>query len=312
MAECSPYRIVFSKGSKSPSSGGQVLETVYHVAHVAGAHRILEDGYLKAGLIHDKSRLNKSRIAVTWLSANTWAYGSLYGNVEFSLPWADLIRKKRFYWVDAMPTYSPVAYRILITDRDLSQSKYVLPYDPTTDRGPLRKRDGVWYWNGDYTSEFMVERDVLLDECTGFDFITHHDRFCSLHGSGCKYLGSEPHRAGGRVLAFILGNALHSIDHLLKNPSRYDPDRELSDAVDTGINGIMRALASKDDRFGGAIRLASSRKAALRGALSLYGSGQITSARELVSLLKSKKIFKMALTDIVNEHFHGPGWTIEE
>ncbi|HLG95302.1 MAG TPA: hypothetical protein VKX49_03205 [Bryobacteraceae bacterium] len=312
MAEWSPYGVIFSKGSKSPSSGGQVLETVYHVAHVSGARRILEDGYLKAGLIHDKSRLNKSRIAVTWLSANTWAYGSLYGNVQFSLSWTDLIAKKRFYWVEAMPSYSPPAYRILITDRDLSQSKYVQAYDPTTNRGPLRRREGVWYWNGDYTSEFMVERDVQLDECTGFDFIAHHDRFCSLHGSGCKYLGSEPHRAGGRALAFILGNALHSIDHLLKRPSRYDPDRELSDAVDTGITGIMRTLAAKDDRFGGAIRLESSRKAALRGALSLYGSGQIAAARELVSLLKSKNIFKMGLTEIVNEHFDISGWTIEE
>lgn len=312
MAEWSPYGITFPKGAKSPSAGGQILETIYHVAHVSGAHRILEDGHLKAGLVHDKSKLNKSRIAVTWLSANTWAYGSLYGNVQFSLSWADLIAKKRFYWVEAMPTYSPPAYRILITDRDLSQSKYVQAYDPISDKGPLRKRGAAWYWNGDYTSEFMIERDILLDECTGFDFITHHDRFCSLHGSGCKFLGSEPHRAGGRVLAFILGNALHSIDHLLKKPSCYDPDRELSDAVDTGISGIMRALAAKDDRFGGAMRLESSRKAALRGALSLYGSGQIPAARELVSLLKSKNIFKMGLTEIVNEHFDISGWTIEE
>jgi hypothetical protein len=311
MAEWSAYGLIFPKGSKSPSAGGQVLETIYHVAHVSGARRILEDGYLKAGLVHDKSKLNKSRIAVTWLSANTWAYGSLYGNVQFSFSWAEQIAKKRFYWVEAMPSYSPAAYRILITDRDLSQSKYVLPYDPTTDKGPLRKRDGVWYWNGDYTSEFLVEQDISLDECTAFDFITHHTQYCSLHGSTCPDLGSQPDRSGGRVLAVILGNNLHSIDDVLKMPSRYDPDRELSDAVDLGINGIVKALGSKADRFGGAIRLEASRKSVLRGALSLYGSGQVKAARELISLLKSKSIFETALSEVVNEHFKISGWTLE-
>lgn len=178
MSEWSAYRIRFPNNSDWQSDWqteeGRVLETVYHVAHAKSACRILEDGYLKAGLVRDESRLNESRIAVTWLSANTWANGSIYGNVQFSFSWANQVANRRFYWVEAMHSYKIPAYRILITDRDLSESKYVKPYDPLTDEGPLREGAGVWYWNGACTSEFLIERDIFLEQCTGFDFITHH------------------------------------------------------------------------------------------------------------------------------------------
>jgi hypothetical protein len=47
------------------------LTTVRHVAHVSSARRVVEDGRIKAGLVYDESRLNKSRISVVWVSANT-------------------------------------------------------------------------------------------------------------------------------------------------------------------------------------------------------------------------------------------------
>jgi hypothetical protein len=72
MSEWSPYRIQIPKESASSSRDGQLLDTVYHVVHVPTARRILEDGCLRGGLIYDESRLQKSRICVTWLSANTW------------------------------------------------------------------------------------------------------------------------------------------------------------------------------------------------------------------------------------------------
>ena len=49
----------------------------------------------------------------------------------------------------------------------------------------------------------------------------------------------------------------------------------------------------------------------VRGALSLYGSGQTKAARELVALLKSRSTFEEALTEIVNEHFEIAGWRME-
>ena len=113
-------------------------------------------------------------------------------------------------------------------------------------------------------------------------------------------------------MAFLLGHGLHSIDHVLKQRSRFDGQRRLSDAVDTGIDGILRALGKKKHRFGGGIKSESSRQAVVRGALALYGSGKITAARALLKLLKSPDVFGEALTEIVNAHFGMTRWTLPE
>ncbi|MFI5092976.1 MAG: hypothetical protein ACHQIK_06005 [Candidatus Acidiferrales bacterium] len=312
MSEWTPYRIGIPKESGPSSGDGQLLETVYHVVHLPTARRILEDGYLRGGLIYDESRLKKSRICVTWLSANTWAPGSIYGNVQFAFRWSKQIRKRRCYWVEAITRYNPHAYRILLTDRDLSESKYVREYDPAFSKGPLRERDGAWYWNNQYTSEFMVESDISLDDCRGFDFISHHSSICRVNGASCGDFNTTAQKVGGRVMAFLLGNDVHTIDAVLKRPSRLDPDRTLSNAVDVGVEGIWLALGRRKDRFGGAIASKSSRKAVLRGALALYGYGKTAAARELIALLNSPETFEKALAETVNEHFGTKGWTIPD
>jgi hypothetical protein len=103
-----------------------------------------------------------------------------------------------------------------------------------------------------------------------------------------------------------------SIDHVLKRPSRFDPDSILSEAVKKGIEGVIRALGARRDWYGGAIRSAASGKAVLRGALALYGTGKRKAARELIALLHSRKVFEKALTELVNEHFNITAWTIPE
>lgn len=82
-------------------SDGSCLELteVHHVVHVPEARRILEDGWVKAGLVHDESRLKSSRMCVTWLSANTWVNGSIYGNVQFTFDWRRIVENRRVYWV---------------------------------------------------------------------------------------------------------------------------------------------------------------------------------------------------------------------
>jgi hypothetical protein len=209
-----------------------------------------------------------------------------------------------------MTGYSPQAYRILLTDRDLSQSKYVQPYDPSSDKGPLRERYGVWYWNNQCTSEFMIEGDIDLGQCTGFDFIAHHSSICRLNGKSCDDFNISTYRTGGQVMAFLLGHNLHAIDHVLRRPSNFSPDRVLSHTVDVGIDGILRTLGGKKDRFGGVVRSKSSRKAVTRGALALYGYGKTAAARELIALLNSPEVFEAALAEVVNEHFKIRGWTV--
>lgn len=312
MGEWTPYRIRIPKVGAPSMRDGTLLDTVYHVVHVPVVRRILEDGQLCGGLIHDESRLNKSRICVTWLSANTWGLGSIYGNVQFSFRWETLIRNRRFYWVEAMTAYSPHAYRILLADRDLSQSNYIREYDPSSDRGPLREHNGKWYWNGRYTSEFMVEGDIDLCDCTAFEFISHHSEICRLGGKSCRDRAAAPYRIGGRVIAFMLGHKLHALDRVLKRPSRSGQARPLHEAVDIGGDGILRALGLKRERFGGPIKSKASAKAVARGALALYGSGKVSAARELVALLRSPNVFETALVDLVNAHFGTKGWSIPD
>jgi hypothetical protein len=83
---------------------------------VPAARRIIEDKRLKAGLVYDASKLNKSRISVAWVSANTWGLGSIYGTVEFEFAWSDLVAGQKIYWVEAM-NYRPTAYRLLLSKR---------------------------------------------------------------------------------------------------------------------------------------------------------------------------------------------------
>ena len=120
-----PYKLVLPANRDQDEP--PVLDTVHHVVHVPEARRILEDRYLRAGLVCDDSRVNRSRMCVTWLSANTWALGSIYGTVQFTFRWQDIVENRDIYWVEAMTEYHPTAYRFLITDRDLSASSLVTP-----------------------------------------------------------------------------------------------------------------------------------------------------------------------------------------
>ena len=284
-----------------PDGSCQELTEVHHVVHVPEARRILEDGRIKAGLVHDESRLKRSRLCVAWLSANTWAYGSIYGNVQFTFDWRDIVKSRRIYWVEAMESYSPSAYRLLLTDRDLTGFGCVKVYDPKTDNGPLKQKGGMWYWNGKYTSEFMIEDDLPLDMCTKIEFIKHHDKFCQHNGHSCPYLGAMPYQVSGTVMAFILGNSIHSVDSALS------PDGKDRYQIDSGITCIYMALGGdKSKRFTGEIKKSAPRQAILRGALTLYGSDQKTTAKELISLLTNRDVFEKALCELVIEHF---GWS---
>lgn len=309
MAEWKPYRSKIPKSTGRKPGDTATLKTVYHVIHLPTTRRILEDGRLRARLVCDESKLNRSRTCVTWLSANTWVDGSIYGNIQFAFDWHDIIGDRRVYWVEAITKYNPTAYRLLLTDRDLSHSKYVTEYDPETDKGPLRLRNDNWYWNDIFTSEFMLEADVSLSRCAGLRFISHHPNICRPDSSACLYKNILSERTGGQVLAYILGSDIDTANHTLLCTKQGGSLRLTADAQN-GVSGIRRALGKKKDRFGGGIKTAASRRSVLRGALALHGAGQTQAAKELVSLLHSQEIFEKALVEIIEAHFGGTGYTL--
>ena len=283
------------------------LSEVRHVAHFDEAKRILQDGRIKAGLVYDESLLRHARITVAWLSANTWSYGSIYGTTEFTFDWARIVEDRRVYWVEAVPHYKPPAYRFLLTERDLPDSEFFQRYDPCKDDGPLKRRtSGEWYWNGNYTSEFMIDTDLSLDACTGIRFVLHHPRICANRSNRCSEMTSHPQEISSRILAFILGNGIHFADEMFR-PSKSDWKRH---QIDFSRDDISRDLRDLSRGVRGSLTRPSSRRSVLRGALALYGSNQNKAAERLVALLASKKEFDTTFEDIITRHFdRRPGRT---
>ena len=285
---------------------GAELSTVRHIVHVPAARRIIEDRKIKAGLVYDESRLNKSRISVTWLSANTWNPGSIYGTVEFQFDWKTLVEGPRVYWVEAMENYSPTAYRFLLTPRELRElgSTSLEPYDPTKDDGPLRKSGDKWYWNWQFTSEFMIDDDLMLRRATGLDFVKHHDQYCRAFGSPTDDCKQSPNETGGRILAYILAHELRILDAHLK-PT---PEKARNYLLDIAYEGLHTALIENAEFGGSLVRPASCEKV-VNGALALYGMDQFDLALHLLTLLKSADGFDNALVEIVRQHLAVTGWT---
>ena len=302
MPEWKRYRCSVTPDPERASDSAAGLSTVHHIAHLPTARRILEDRRLRAGLVYDESKLNRSRIRVTWLSANNWHPGSFYGNVQFTFDWADVVDGQDFYWVEAMTQYSPTAYRLLLTNRDMNRSPDVEPYDPNSDKGPVRRRKERWFWNDRFTSEFMLEADIPLRKCTGLGFVSHHPAICRTHPRVCNYRDDSPETTAGLLLAFILGFDIRSANHALIEENG-DRSKRLTRETDQGIRGLWRALAAKHKKFSGPMSTKESAEAILVGALALYGMERLDEAKELISLLKSRDVFETTLVELVKAHF---------
>jgi len=280
------------------------LIEVHHIVHLRISRRILEDQQLRAGLINDESKLNKTRLCVTWLSANDWSNykGSIYGTVRFTFDWKKIVEDRSLYWVEAME-YRNVAYRLLVTDRDMSESKRVIPFDPSKEKGPVRFKNDRWYWNSKYTSEFMVECDLSLADAKSMSFVEHGG--CR-ESNTCAEQETAKHTAAAQTLAFLIGNSIHCVDHLL-----CDNDT-LSAEAESYINYLWGALGRKKDRFGGVLKRSKSTEDVLLGALALFGSGQHGAAREVMKTINDQDVFTEGLATLVRRHFDLPDWQMPD
>lgn len=281
------------------------MDVVRHIAHVPTAKRIIEDGKIKAGLIYDQSVLNRSRISVVWLSANTWAAGSMYGTVQFEFPWRDIVDGMNIYWVEAITAYNPTAFRLLLSEREVN-SRHVVPYDPKSDDGPLRLRDGRWYRAGHLTSELMIEDDISLKRSTALEFVDHHPRYCNLNGGACEDIvrGRSRQRNAARVLAQAISHGDHSIDRLWKP----DGVKPVFTPLETGYSGLVLDLTHKDVDFGGPLVRPESCEPVLAGVLALYAADRREEARRLVARIKTREDFERILLETVRRHFDDEHW----
>lgn len=257
----------------------ETLDEVYHIAHVSDALRIVEDERIRSSLVWDQSKLTNTRTCVSWVSANWWNNGSLYGNVVFVIKWSKLVSGRKLYWVEDVKKYRPPAYRILVTDKDHSSSPLVQFYDPATAKGPVViRQDGTWSVNtGGFTSEFLIDGDIPLEDCIGIRFINHN--ICPSRGPTCPDLDTNPVLAAWRFLSAVMGRQLvscrqqivnedsnhHSVANLLGKLKRLLPGTPSSVSppqVDLIVNSALSAYGENRDED-------------CKGLLSIIGDGSV-------------------------------------
>ena len=282
------------------------LSTVSHVAHVHTALEILAAGRLRPGLVFDKSRLNSSRVLVTWLSPNDWtgAGGFRYGNVSFSFDWKSLIRGRRFYWVESI-AYKTPACRILITDNDYSGA--LEEYDPRHGDGPWSydPDEDAHYWNGGYCLELMLEDSIYLHNVFEVTFVKHHPNLCSINRSTCRFLGEHAGPASGLFLAGLVSSSLDPTPlHLTsRDAGQTTPTQALQFAF-AWLRGQILNIAGRPR---GTLTL---RHAAafpvMRGILSALYNRNESDVHHLAALYASVDDLNACCAKVVAEHFEIP------
>jgi len=200
----------WEKYSINAHGNSRSFSSVSHTAHIKDAIRIIEDGVIRSSLIWDESCLNNSRTCVSWVSPNRWAHGSIYGNVSFEFDWNTIVEDRKLYWVEAIETYSPPAYRILITDKNYDSWDLLNLYDMTSYDGPICRDGEEWWRCGDYTGEFLIDGDLPLTLCKGIEFVGHHKSICR-NGSSCKEFGLSQYDAGPIIIANLVGRNVTAI-----------------------------------------------------------------------------------------------------
>lgn len=308
MNEWDAYKIDFPPPGRWNEKASE-LDEIHHIVHPQAARYILEEGKIRAGIVYDESRLNTTRTTVIWLSAKLWP-GSIYGTVQFSFPWIKLIDGCRFYWVEDVH-YQPPAYRILVTQRDYSHLTFLTPYDPSSDDGPLRVRNGVWYYNHQATAEFLFDRDLELWESQRVKAVKHKEDGCRIYRNGCRDLRTSESITAMRIVATIISSGIHSVNHTYTRHMVVGSPPQTSPEFQSGISTIwLKLVKGRDSRFLGAISAIDPAKAVVKGALALLGTGHEKEARDLVSVLNSDATCIGALEALVDDHFGFTQWKI--
>jgi len=280
------------------------IDNVYHVAHLLDAQRIIEDRRIRSSLVFDDSKLNNSRTCVSWVSANTWYDGSLYGTTQFEFDWPAITKGKSIFWVEAKESYSPAAFRFLLTNHP-GKSLPVKKYDPESDNGPLKLIDNRWYRNAKLTSEFLIDDDLFLSESTGTTLISHHQDRCRYGIASCphKINHISDQDAHAKLVAFLLTlNESSRITKRFIERLRVDVNGSLK--VNNGILAGFSRLGddlSRNVPFSARI---SSNKAIQRQlvlcAIAALACGNRDSARTTIGCLPSMDAFDEIYEGIVS------------
>jgi hypothetical protein len=112
-----------------------------------------------------------------------------------------------------------------------------------------------------------------------------------------------PFHTGGRMLSFVLGHGLHTLDRQLKP----EGSKQVFTDLEVGYDGLNEFLPQRV-QFGGAISADDACEDIVRGSLALYGMDEVAQARRLLALIPSKDHYTKALKWIIRSHFGDPEW----
>ncbi len=232
------------------------FDCVNHVAHVEDARRVADDGMIRAGLVHDESILDETRLCVVWTSPNTWVDGSLYGNVSLEIPAQAALEGRLLYFVEVM-AFGVTAIRVLASSRPIRGLGE--PFDPAVLGSALyRGPDSRWWRHDDFNVEIMLADDLPLDRCESMNFVHHHRRYCGKSRHDCPQLGRDALDAGKEFLAYVLGRRVGLTAGLLSRNERDEnqcfaavslqrallplvPPGDFADPLDQDKEDLMRA-----------------------------------------------------------------------
>jgi hypothetical protein len=274
----------------------QQIVFVRHIAHIKEAIRILEDNIIRSSLIWDESRLNNSRTCVSWVSPNSWVLGSIYGNVSFEFDWNRISENKRFYWVEGMYDYRPPAYRILVTDQNYDSWELLQRFEPTIPDGPIFFDGEVWYRNGNFTGELMIDSDLSLRKCAAIKFVDHHPNICSKNS--CSEMGMHKTDSGSIVLSNIIGRDMTYARRFFikQNGEGAEIDFEIQPII-----SYLRGLF--EDGLPDAFVPYPNADTIIKAALVLYGNGNKKECWQLLDIVNSKQQIRLSFNNIIFNYF---------
>jgi hypothetical protein len=242
-------------------------------------------------------------MGVVWTSPNYWYNGSRYGSVSFRLPWDKVLAEHSAFWVGAVEYSSSTALRILLTSKD--RSAEFLPYDwkGTTGKGPwwYDEVNGVHYWNGTYSLEFMLERDVPLSSVDQIGFVPHHRNYCSIDPNSCSERGLTDGNAAMRFVSLLVGQNVSVPRRLLTvtDGARVVPSHDLQKAwypIWDELAGV--AFGAPPNSLP-----VDSRTAAARAVLHALSRFDEQEARALGSLFGSRESLFVGVAELLIDFF---------
>jgi recombination protein RecA len=270
----------------------QRLHRGCHVAHVDHALGIVRSGRIATWLVAD-GLLSRERVTVSWWSANGWFEGYFYGNIEFALDAESLTRMNAF-WVESRAAKNTVV-RILLSPR---AAVGTLPrYDPSVGDGPWwRTGAGEHYVNASVQLQFLVEREVRLDETALVAFVNHHEDGCHIAPGSCRDRGILGQHGASLLLAGLVAQGVDG------RPTKWRENQ-----LRPPLAWLKTELDAERAEMKGPVRFSEATAAPLaRGVLHAYWQRDYRGAAQLRALFWSDWDWRRALSEAVRRTFDIP------